>query len=51
MNKNHEGYHDPTASAAIKRAVKKKKKKFGRSWNRLTYRLEEVPGLKQFMRL
>ena len=52
MNKNHEGYHDPTACEAIRKTGQKKNRKLRRrnKWNCLTYRLEEVPGFKQFMR-
>lgn len=48
--KNHEGYHDPTAGKAIRRADRSKRRKKGVS-NRgtLTYRMEELPGLKKIM--
>lgn len=49
MYKNHEGYNDPTTGEAIERASKKKKKKPGQSWKRLTYKLAEVQGFKKFM--
>lgn len=49
MQKNHEGYSDPTASKAIERASKKKKKKSGQNGSRLTYKLAEVAGFKKFM--
>ena len=48
-NKNHEGYNDPTVSEAIERASKRKKKKSGQNWKRLTYKLAEVQGFKKFM--
>lgn len=42
MNKNHEGYHDPTASKAIRRANRKRMRKAKRE--RLTYKFSEVQG-------
>lgn len=51
MNKNHEGYSDPTACKAVRRVSKyKRKKKEASKQGVLTYRLNEVPGFKQFMR-
>lgn len=44
MNKNHEGYHDPTACEAIRRAEKQRKKK--KNSSRLTYRIGEAKGFK-----
>lgn len=41
MNKNHEGYHDPTACKAIRRADRSKKKGVAKR-DTLTYRLKEV---------
>lgn len=44
--KNHEGYHDPTAGKAIRRAHQSKRRARGSSFRRpLTYRLGELPGL------
>lgn len=42
--KNHEGYHDPTAGKAIRRAHKAKR--WGKSTVSvpLTYRLGDLPG-------
>lgn len=43
--KNHEGYHDPTAGKAIRRAHQAKRWARGSSFQRpLTYRLGELPG-------
>lgn len=44
MNKNHEGYHDPTACEAIRRVEKQDKKK--KNSDRLTYRIGETKGFK-----
>ncbi|MEF2767405.1 MAG: hypothetical protein U0O05_06845 [Dorea phocaeensis] len=41
--KNHEGYHDTTAGKAIRRAYRTRRRK-GRTSERLTYPLREVPG-------
>ena len=51
MNKNHEGYRDPTACEAIRRVSRYKRKRRGspRNGGNLTYKLKEVSGLKQFM--
>lgn len=51
MNKNHEGYNDPTACEAIRRVIKHKRKRRGVPQNGgiLTYILKEVPGFKQFV--
>lgn len=38
LMKNHEGYHDPTAEKAIRRADSSK-------FSGLTYRIGEVPGV------
>ena len=40
--KNHEGYHDPTAGKAIRRAHRRRKT--SSKVSRLTYRIGEVPG-------
>ena len=42
MLKNHEGYHDPTAGKAIRRASRKRRGVVNR--DPLTYKLSEVPG-------
>ena len=42
--KNHEGYYDPTASEAMKKASKYKFHTKEVKKNALTYRLGEVPG-------
>lgn len=51
MNKNHEGYSDPTASKAIRKVIKHKRKCKGLLKNKdtLTYCICEVPGFKQFV--
>lgn len=41
---NHEGYHDPTAGKAIRRAHKAKRRGRGGERPTLTYRLGEAPG-------
>lgn len=41
--RNHEGYYDPTAAEAIRRAEKRKWRRGGEI-PPLTYRLSEVPG-------
>ena len=42
--RNSEGYHDPTASEAIRNAYRFKKKQWCKNRNALTYRLCEVQG-------
>lgn len=43
--RNHEGYHDPTAGKAIRRADSSKFRRRTRpKVARLTYRIREVPG-------
>ena len=44
MNRNHEGYHDPTACEAIRRASKNETKRRGKKVKsfQLTYMLSEV---------
>lgn len=49
MNKNHEGYYDPTACEAVRRANRKQKKRHYKGWKRLTYKICEVSGFRQFM--
>lgn len=45
MMKNHEGYHDPTAGKAIRRAHRAKRRGRGeRNRRPLTYRIGELPG-------
>ena len=41
--KNHEGYYDPTAGKAIRRAARNKRRK-GIKLSQLTYQLQEVQG-------
>lgn len=41
-DRNHEGYHDPTAGAAV-RQVSRKKEKLPKM-QRLMYQLQEAPG-------
>lgn len=43
LMKNHEGYHDPTAGKAIRRAHRKRRTRSKMS--RLTYRISELPGV------
>lgn len=44
--KNHEGYHDPTAGKAIRRAHQSKRRARGSGMRHpLTYRLGELPGV------
>ncbi|WP_455055469.1 hypothetical protein [Merdimonas faecis] len=43
--KNHEGYHDPTAGKAIRRAhFARKRRRTSAKLSRLTYRIGELPG-------
>lgn len=43
--KNHEGYHDPTAGKAIRRAHRAKRRgRSERNGHPLTYRIGELPG-------
>lgn len=44
MMKNHEGYHDPTAGKAIRRAHRSKRRRRGGKTRPLTYLTGEVPG-------
>ena len=44
MNKNHEGYHDPTACEAIRKAEKQRRKR--KNSGRLTCRIGETKGFK-----
>lgn len=44
-DRNQEGYHDPTAGKAIRRASKKQKQP--EKWSCLTYTLEEAQGFRQ----
>lgn len=41
--KNHEGYYDPTAGKAIRRAARHKRRS-GAKLNRLSYRIGEAQG-------
>ena len=41
---NHEGYHDPTAGKAIRRAHRAKRRGRGGKTRPLTFRIGEVPG-------
>ena len=51
MNKNHEGYRDPTACAAIRRIIvyKRKRKGLPKNGDTLTYQIGEIPGFKKLM--
>lgn len=42
--KNHEGYHDPTAGKAIRRAHRAKRRGRVSKTRPLTYLIGEVPG-------
>ena len=42
--KNHEGYHDPTAGKAIRRAHRAKRARGERNGHPLTYLIGEMPG-------
>lgn len=45
LMKNHEGYHDPTAGKAIRRADSSKfRRRTSAKVRRLTYRIGELPG-------
>lgn len=45
LMKNHEGYYDPTAGNAIRRAYREKRRGRGSETRPLTYLIREVPGL------
>ena len=45
LMKNHEGYHDPTAGKAIRRAHRAKRRGKGSKTRPLTYRIGELPGV------
>ena len=45
LMKNHEGYHDPTAGKAIRRAHRAKRRGKGSKTRPLTYLIGELPGL------
>lgn len=47
-DRNHEGYHDPTACGAIRRADKRKRR--GRKRPAFALRLSEAPGFKEAKR-
>ena len=49
MLKNHEGYHDPTAGKAIRRASRKRRVCV--KLTPLTYKLSEVTGFKKARRI
>lgn len=49
MDKNHEGYCDPTAYLAIRRYRRKRRGVIKR--DTLTYRLDEVPGFREAIRM
>lgn len=49
LNKNHEGYHDPTAGKAIRWASRKRRGVVNR--DPLTYKLSEVTGFKKARRI
>ena len=42
MMKNHEGYHDPTAGKAIRRACRSKRRRRGSKTRPLTYLIGEL---------
>lgn len=44
LMKNHEGYHDPTAGKAIRRAYRAKCRGRGSKTRPLTFRIGELPG-------
>lgn len=44
MMKNHEGYHDPTAGEAIRRAHRAKRRGRGSKTRPLTYKVGDLPG-------
>lgn len=46
MMKNHEGYHDPTAGKAIRRArgAVKRRDLYSRKMRPLTYKVGDLPG-------
>lgn len=46
LNRNHEGYHDPTACIAIRRADRRKNR-VRRNTETLTYQLRELPDFRK----
>lgn len=46
LNRNHEGYHDPTACFAIRR-VDRGKNRVRRNIATLTYQLGEIPDFRK----
>ena len=44
MMKNHEGYHDPTAGKAIRRAHRAKRRGKGSKTRPLTCKVGDLPG-------
>ena len=44
LMKNHEGYHDPTAGKAIRRAHRAKRRRRGSETRPLTYLIGELQG-------
>lgn len=49
--KNHEGYHDPTAGKAIRRARQSKRRGRGSSFQRpLAYLIGELPGFPMILK-
>ncbi len=49
-DRNHEGYHDPTACEAVRRAHRHKKESASRRTARTGYLLREVPGFQEVKR-
>lgn len=51
MMKNHEGYHDPTAGKAIRRAHGAKRRgRSERNRHPLTYRIGDLPGFPMILK-
>ena len=46
-NRNHEGYHDPTACIAIRRADQRQKEKTGH----LMYLLKDAAGFRESLKI
>ena len=48
--KNHEGYHDPTAGKAIRRAHRSKHRRRGNKTRPLTYLIGELQGFPMILK-
>ncbi len=49
-DRNHEGYHDPTACTAVRRMRRHEKESTSRGTARTGYLLKEIPGFQEARR-